>query len=184
MVEEKLMRVELPSFWFARLSFSLTLSFFLHLSLSFFLSFSHSCNDRTFSFVCERLKHKALRYKTSFAHWTLYRHSNWCRNLFIIWAYPRLFLLVFILLTLEFEFKLIKQRYCAWDSNRGPQDGRRGAMTAHKFWYLLSSWFVTFYHWDMLALSILELYGETFDKSYKCSMVIVYNSIITHNVHL
>ena len=50
------------------------------------------------------------------------------------WANPGLFLFIFVLFLLQFQYKLKKHRWCAWDSNPGPQDGRRrqnhGAMAA------------------------------------------------------
>ena len=50
---------------------------------------------------------------------------------------PASFLFIFVLFSLQFQkYKLKKHRYCAWDSNPGPQDGRRrrshGAMAATK----------------------------------------------------
>ena len=44
---------------------------------------------------------------------------------FFKWANPGLFLFIFVLFWLQFQFKLKKARWCAWDSNPGPQDGRR-----------------------------------------------------------
>ena len=41
------------------------------------------------------------------------------------WANPSLFWFIFILFSLQFQHKLKKHRWCAWDSNPGPQDGRR-----------------------------------------------------------
>ena len=47
---------------------------------------------------------------------------------------PASFLFIFVLFLLQFQYKLKKRRWCAWDSNPGPQDGRRrrnhGAMAA------------------------------------------------------
>ena len=43
-------------------------------------------------------------------------------------------LFIFFLFSLQFQYKLKKHRWCAWDLNPGPQDGRRrrnhGAMAA------------------------------------------------------
>ena len=57
------------------------------------------------------------------------------------WANHGLFLFIFDLF-LQFQYKLKKRRWCAWDSNPGPQDGRRrrnhGAMAATRsFTFLL-----------------------------------------------
>ena len=41
------------------------------------------------------------------------------------WADSGLFLFTFVLFSLQFQYKLKKHRWCAWDSNPWPQDGRR-----------------------------------------------------------
>ena len=55
-------------------------------------------------------------------------------NSFFKWANPGLFLFIFVLFSLQIQYKLKKHRWCAWDSNPGLQDGRRrrnhGAMAA------------------------------------------------------
>ena len=55
---------------------------------------------------------------------------------FFKWANPGLFFFIFVLFLLQFQHKLKKHRWCAWDSNPGPQDGRHrrnhGAMAATK----------------------------------------------------
>ena len=47
---------------------------------------------------------------------------------------PASFLFIFVLFTSQINYKLKKRRWSAWDSNLGPQDGRRrlnhGAMVA------------------------------------------------------
>ena len=49
---------------------------------------------------------------------------------------PASFSFIFVLFTLQFNYKLKKHRWSAWDLNPGPQDGRRrqnhGAMAATK----------------------------------------------------
>ena len=49
---------------------------------------------------------------------------NYFLNMRQFWP---LFCFIFVLFTLQFKFKLkkAKRRCCAWDSNQGPQDGRR-----------------------------------------------------------
>ena len=57
------------------------------------------------------------------------------------WANPGLFLFNFVLFSLQFQYKLKKHRWCAWNSNLGPQDGRhrqnQGAMAATLAYSLL-----------------------------------------------
>ena len=54
------------------------------------------------------------------------------------WPIPASFLFIFVLFLLQFQYKLKKRRWCAWDSNPGPQDGRHRrnhggmAATQHK----------------------------------------------------
>ena len=36
-----------------------------------------------------------------------------------------IFLFIFVLFSLQFQYKLKKRRLCAWDSNLGMQDGMR-----------------------------------------------------------
>ena len=56
--------------------------------------------------------------------------------IYVLWANPGLFFFIFVLFLLQFQHKLKKHRWCAWDSNPGPQDGRHrrnhGAMAATK----------------------------------------------------
>ena len=42
-------------------------------------------------------------------------------------SFPGLFLLIFVLYTLQFKFKMMKAKHrcCDWDSNLGPHDGMR-----------------------------------------------------------
>ena len=39
--------------------------------------------------------------------------------IFFKWANPGLFLFNFVLFSLQFQYKLKKHRWCAWDSNPG-----------------------------------------------------------------
>ena len=51
--------------------------------------------------------------------------------MFFKWATPGLFLLIFVLLSVQYQlYKLKKRRWCAWDSNLQLHDCRRyhGAM--------------------------------------------------------
>ena len=54
---------------------------------------------------------------------------------------PASFWFIFVLFSLQFQYKLKKHRWCAWDSNPGTQDGRRrrnhGAMAATQFFISL-----------------------------------------------
>ena len=58
-----------------------------------------------------------------------------------IWANHGLFLFIFVLFTSQFNYKLKKHRWSAWDSNPGPQNGKHrqnhGAMAATYICYLL-----------------------------------------------
>ena len=93
------------------------------------------------------------------ASWNLFRHKNQNSKsgsngvMFLkIWANPGLFSFIFVPFTSQINYKLKKRWWSAWDSNPGPQDGRRrrnhGAMAATHRWnvrphnyQLNSSWF-------------------------------------------
>ena len=47
------------------------------------------------------------------------------KKVFSNWPILASFLFIFVLFTTQFDYKLKKHRCCAWDSNSGPQYGRR-----------------------------------------------------------
>ena len=47
------------------------------------------------------------------------------KKVFSNWPILTSFLFIFVLFTTQFDYKLKKHRCCAWDSNSGPQYGRR-----------------------------------------------------------
>ena len=57
---------------------------------------------------------------------------------------PASFSFIFVLFTSQINYKLKKRRWSAWDSNPGPQDGRRwrnhGAMAATSFYIRIFLW--------------------------------------------
>ena len=104
-----------------------------------------------------------------------------------------IFLFIFVLFSLQFQYKLKKHRWCAWDSNPGPQDGRRrrnhGAMVATpnpnailalnkwskinknfanvaKFRQIWSHWYV-----DRLTIPVLLLITYTFVNHGRVSFI-------------
>ena len=86
------------------------------------------------NFTADHFLMKKYRYFTLLRTESYPKLHTWARYTTVIktffkWA----FLFIFVLFTSQFNYKLSKCRWCAWDSNQWPKDGRHrqnhGAIT-------------------------------------------------------